>query len=856
MRWFFGNDANPGPLGPQGAAGSVDDHSGNGGNFAYAYAGYGPNLDLESPPIDVTGLTTPGLTFWMFASTGGANVNSMYVDIYSYSTGSWTASVATITQNAGQWKYQNINLSAYSNDTIQVRFRKGTSLNNGQDLLIDDVRVQEFSTCDAPDQLAVFNITSSSVDLSAQGSGTIHQYAVGVPNFDPDTVSRVGFVGDTVTITGLQSITTYDLYVRDSCGMSDFSGWNYYGSFTTACPIITAPHTESFDLQSTPECWGNSSPVFGNFAKVEFSNLNSVPRPGNSANSATDHSGNGGYFAFVDFNPYATTYALESPKIDISGLTSPTVSFYSFLKTPFFTPSTGEVIIEAAGADGNWIELDRWASVSANWEYRETSIPSSIGDTVNIRLLIDTLSLSGLTYFETVLVDDITISDLGTCIAPSSLVASNITPTSADISWTGSGNFEVGMGPFNVTQGTLSIASASGSSHTFQNLSPSTVYTVYVRQDCGSSVSEWSEVFYFETSCSAQQGIPLLQSFDILNEGDSISNVCWSASSTGNCNWQAGRGTTPSPFTGPDGDGGPTGYGTYLYTEVNNGTQGDVMTLTSPNVDLTQAVIEPYLSFSYHRYGANLGDLFVDVYDGQQWINGVKSYSGQSQSSSSSPYIVDGFSLNAYRSSTNFQLRFRAIRGNGFSGDIAIDNIEIVDSCTALPLNSSFTLDHDSVNLSNYWVSLTSQAANADTVWYNMGDGTILGGPNHVYAYKQHSTYTITQFVENFCGERDSLSETFETIGLGLSESTNLITTLSPNPSSGSFSVNCSIGWKGLTRVSISKLSGSLVELNQSQYSVEEDQLNVRIKDLPPGLYLLRLELNSASPQVKRFVIY
>ena len=81
-------------------------------------------------------------------------------------------------------------------------------------------------------------------------------------------------------------------------------------------------------------------------------------------------------------------------------------------------------------------------------------------------------------------------------------------------------------------------------------------------------------------------------------------------------------------------------------------------------------------------------------------------------------------------------------------------------------------------------------------------------------------------------------------------------TSLSPNPSSGSFSVNCSIGWKGLTRVSISKLSGSLVELNQSQYSVEEDQLNVRIKDLPPGLYLLRLELNSASPQVKRFVIY
>ena len=64
----------------------------------------------------------------------------------------------------------------------------------------------------------------------------------------------VGVTGNTYSITGLTSLTSYDVWVQADCG-TDSS--NYIGpfTFTTPCSAITAPYSENFDAATLSSCW-------------------------------------------------------------------------------------------------------------------------------------------------------------------------------------------------------------------------------------------------------------------------------------------------------------------------------------------------------------------------------------------------------------------------------------------------------------------------------------------------------------------------------------------------------------------------------------------------------------------------
>ena len=62
-----------------------------------------------------------------------------------------------------------------------------------------------------------------------------------------------------------------------------------------------------------------------------------------------------------------------------------------------------------------------------------------------------------------------------------------------------------------------------------------------------------------------------------------------------------------SSSTGPIGDH-TTGMGTYLYTEASS--SGDTAILQSNCFNLSGATT-PMLSFYYHMYGADMGNLYI-----------------------------------------------------------------------------------------------------------------------------------------------------------------------------------------------------------------------------------------------------
>ncbi len=92
------------------------------------------------------------------------------------------------------------------------------------------------------------------------------------------------------------------------------------------------------------------------------------------------------------------------------------------------------------------------------------------------------------------------------CPAPGNLFATNITTTTAELSWTPSGsetlwNIELGNSGFTPT-GTPSVSSISNP-YVYTGLIPNTSYEYYVQADCGGGdLSTWEGPFAFITGCS------------------------------------------------------------------------------------------------------------------------------------------------------------------------------------------------------------------------------------------------------------------------------------------------------------------------------------------------------------------
>lgn len=116
------------------------------GTFAKA-DGSNPNPDsmiLISPEINLVSLLTPYMSFEWFSNNTefpGDN-NPLIIDIYDGST--WI-NLDTLQGDSSSWRFQNYDLSAFMNQTIQIRFMVNQTLTTNHpiynDILLDDFRI-------------------------------------------------------------------------------------------------------------------------------------------------------------------------------------------------------------------------------------------------------------------------------------------------------------------------------------------------------------------------------------------------------------------------------------------------------------------------------------------------------------------------------------------------------------------------------------------------------------------------------------------------------------------------------------------------------------------------------------------
>lgn len=332
-----------------------------------------------------------------------------------------------------------------------------------------------------------------------------------------------------------------------------------------------------------------------------------------------------------------------------------------------------------------------------------------------------------------------------TCPTPTGMMATNITTTSADLTWTPGGSettWIIQVGPPGFTPGVdTPIVSYTGwmaLTAPASGLTPGTTYEAYVQADCGGGdTSDWSgPPVVFTTLCEAF--IP-----DYTESFDTFVPDCWE---------EAGSGT---PATGPS----DFGSGAWLADGwLNTGTTDDAVNinlfstgkeewLISPQFDLTAGGYELVYDVALTDYnnsnppeGNGMGvddevQVLISDDGGASWTV-ITTYNQSSYPSSTGDQEI--FDLSAYDGAT-VQFAFWATEGttNDLEDyDFFIDNFIVRTplACTSAVVDSS-TISEDCGN-SQFYIAIdittvgdATQISDGTNAYVISGTGILQVGP-------------------------------------------------------------------------------------------------------------------------------
>ena len=751
---------------PTANSGPNQDNTTGTGKYLYTETSNGGNTtSITGPQINLSPLTVPELSF--FYHMNGALINRLRIQINN--GGAWVTVDSILGQqqatSAAPWLKRTISLSAYANDTIQVRFvaRRNGGNTNTVDIAIDDVDIHEAPSCPDPTNLAATNITSNSATISwTTGGATNWNIDFGAVGFTPGP-PFTATTTNPYTINGLLPNTDYHVYVRDSCAVGDVSNWVGPILISIGCAPLAAPYNENFDGASwvangtfTPglinSCWTRSDTT------VYWWKALGAPTPTVNSGPDADHTSGSGKFLYTETSNGGNTTSIISPSINLVPLNVPELSFWYHM----YGSLINKLEVQINNGTG-WTTIDtktgqQQTSSTAAWQESIISLAAYADDTIQLRFIAT--RNNGNNNQVDIAIDDVDIHEAPACPKPSLFVASGATATTVQLDWTTGGAtvWQVEYGPVGYAPGTGTLLPVTAKPFTVTGLTPNTIYDFYVRDSCGvGSVSTWEGPATDTTLCGVYT-TPYTENFDgptwISTPGGfspGVIDLCWNRSSSTVYWWRPRSGVTPSVNTGPDFDH-TTGSGKYLQTETGNG--GTTTTITGPSIDLSPLLV-PELSYWYHMYGAQINKLEVQINNGTGWTT-IDTKTGQQQTSSTAPWLESIISLSSYSDDT-IQLRFVATRNAGANNqvDISIDDVDIHETpnCPKPSLVVASNATPTTIQVDWTTGGATAWHIEYGPSGFTPGSGTIVAVTAKPYTVTGLSPNTIYDFyVRDSCG--------------------------------------------------------------------------------------------------------
>lgn len=799
---------------PAYGAGSIAEHTGNGGSFAGVDGSGTTSSDgtLESPEIDLSSLTIPQLAFYVFSNNTNFPGDNATLNVEVWDGSVWTLESSYSGDNS-DWVFVTADLSSYTG-VIKVRFIVDqTGMTNStfyNDIMIDDVQVRETPNCPAPSALSASNITSTGADLSwtANGSETAWDIELGLKGFTPTGTPTASGVTNPYSASGLSSITAYEFYVRADCGGTNgTSTWAGPYEFQTAIPgprttvcgsgVASTVLTQEFDAQGS---WT------GDFGTGNGSwRINSGGTSSGSTGPSAAHSGSN-YLYFETSTGGLTTGSIVSSEIDLSGSVGfAELSFWLHA----YGATTGSLEIGVASSNtGPFTNL-----MTLNGQQQTASTDPWINVGINLdayvgqKIYLEFKYTRGSSFTGDLGIDLVEVNTCVSCPAPTAFTTDTVEITEATFSWTENGSattwlLEYGASGFTPGSGTL--VSAGSNPYTITGLTENTTYDVYLRSYCavGDSSTRVGPLSV-TTLCALINTFPYTQNFDGLSPNNgSVSCTtpdglgdCWSnEGSSDDKDWVARSFGTGSSSTGPSGDN--TGGGNYLFMEAS-ACYSQVADLYSPVFDFTTNTA-PRIRFYYHMYGQSMGslELAYSTDSGATWSPAIFSLSGDQGNN----WNQDGALILSLAGEDAVIFRFRGTTGTNFYSDIAIDDITVDqapqdevgvtdiaisgDGCGTNQVVTATIVNFGAATQTSIPVSYNVNGSTISATW----TGSLAPGASTTYAFtptidaSMAGTYDIAAYTI-LAGDADNNNDTsYYTINTPTRYSTNYIADFETNP--------------------------------------------------------------------------
>ncbi len=433
--------------------------------------------------------------FWTPADTAYGNATSAtYFSNSEYSTNVIMSNSPNyfdyILNNTDGVERMSVTIANEPNTVKKLVFVWKNDGSNGEQpgAIIDNISIVEAGNpCHAPTNLALNNLSATSVDVVWDGTAT--GYEVRFNGGETEVVSETS-----MTILGLTAGAINTVEVRSICGSSN-SSWRSI-EFEAPTPL---PYTCDF------EAAGDNGWTLKNGSCVnKWAITAGYPDATNKVLAITTGS-TIGYdidersvvVAEKTFQTGAGDSLTISFSVDVGGEADESgYDVYDYLKV-FWVPA--DTVYEASTSKPYYAHEE----YSTNILMSDNSLLMTyyvFQDTYNgaesVTIANEPYSLKKLVFVwvndedsgssDGAIIDNISIVESGVpCDAPTALTVSNITETSADVSWNGtSACYQVRLngGPEEITNAT---------SKSFTNLTASTNYTLEVRAVCPNSQSEW-----------------------------------------------------------------------------------------------------------------------------------------------------------------------------------------------------------------------------------------------------------------------------------------------------------------------------------------------------------------------------
>jgi gliding motility-associated-like protein len=692
---------------------------------------------LTSPIFDTTGATNLFLEFDQFYNNGGGD--RAIVEVFD---GTNWVEILNQSADAGAFNNPNeqaINITAFSNANMQIRFVYNDNNVWAWYWLIDNVVVSNL-LCAEPTAVTLSNITSDGVQVNWSPGGTetawnvvVQPAGTGVPATGPSQTSPY-------VVSGLNPSSPYEVYIQSVCGGTNGnSTWAGPFNFNTlnvpppppvgvTCSSGTSStvFTETFGTASGAAPAGWTGTGFGGANGNWDIALPGANSGGTGPNISYD--GNPGAHLEYEASGNSTTIANAiSPAIDLStAVDAAELAFFMHafgddmgtLNVGVGTSPTGPFTTEYS-----WVG-DYQTSATEAWVPIGVDLSAYLGQVIYIQF---SYGGAGTGFEGDMSIDQITVETCGTfCIAPSNIVVTNITDTSAQITWVSNGS-ETAWNVVVQPAGTgipTGMGTSEVSPYTVTGLNPTTPYEVYVQASCGGGVfSVWAGPVNFTTEnapppppvgVTCATGSSTMIFTETFGTVSGAAPAGWTGTGFGgaNGNWRITNPNANSTGTGPNVtyNGTP---GVHLEYEAS-GNSTTIANAITPAIDLSTAVDGAELAFFMHAFGDDIGTLNVGVGTTPTGpFTNVYSYIGALQTTANEVWVPIGVDLSAYLTQTIYIQFSYGGAGTGFEGDLSLDQITVEtcgDFCIA-PTNLTVT------NVGGQSADISWVGVNGETSW-------------------------------------------------------------------------------------------------------------------------------------------